>query len=216
MHVGEAGGGQRTQVPHACGVAVGEGEVAAPVRLGHRRIVAREITHVQLVDHEVGVALHGVGPSVVGPAVGDRRRVLEIQHDGGLRVRVQAQRVRVGDAVADQAHARHQHVDEEGVTTPPQVGGDAVRPDAAGQVGAHPVRGDGRRPALGVVLAVGEQAQGDVRRRGRPQGETGRTPSIVAPSAASLASGRTPRRAPRRSAGRSRRAPGLGHRAPRR
>ena len=55
VHIGHAGVGQRLQVLHAARAGIGKGEVFAAMCGRNRVVVDREVAHVQLVDHHVGL-----------------------------------------------------------------------------------------------------------------------------------------------------------------
>ena len=55
VHVGHAGRGECAQVFHAGAAGLREGEVLAALGRRHGVVADREVAHMQLVDHEVGV-----------------------------------------------------------------------------------------------------------------------------------------------------------------
>ncbi len=145
---------------------MGEGEVLAAVRLGHRAVFHREVAHVQLVDHHVG----GRGDARRGravPAGGLERRRAQIGDVAAAGVGRQAERVRVGHAVAHQAHARHVHVDQVGVAGAGAAARHARLPAAGERIEAHRVQG------ARLCLRVAVQAHGHMPRRGRPKAKAG-------------------------------------------
>jgi hypothetical protein len=85
----------------------------------------------------------------------------EVCDVAALRVRGQADGIRIGDQVAHQACARRDHVDQ--VLVVLAVGAGARGPDAGGVVALH------RRDGAGLAAAGGVGADGHILRSRRPQ-----------------------------------------------
>ena len=137
MDVGDAGLAERPQVAHAGAFGVGEREVLAAIHLRHAGVADREIAHVQFVDRHVGVRrqrgrTHGAFPP--GRLQGC---VVEVCDVTARRIRGEADRIRIGHPVADDADAGHEHIDQVGVVTATQVSRQPLQPDAGAVVARH-------------------------------------------------------------------------------
>ncbi len=152
VDIGQARGGQCGQVLHPVRAGVGERQVLAAVRRRHGRIVGREVAQVQLVDRLVGGAGHGCRRRAGVPAA--RLGAGVVQADG-LAARAagsQRQRIRIGDEVAHEADAAHEHLDAEAVVAAAGVGRDRDAPDAGGGVERHRIGVGGVRRAARVAV----------------------------------------------------------------
>ena len=121
VDVGDARFAQGAQVAHAVAVGIGEGEVLAAMRDGHGGIVHREIAHVQFVECHVGVRRQRGWSRRIVPADRLQCGIIEIGDVAARRIGGEAGRVRIGDAIADDAGAGHEDVDQIGVIAATQV-----------------------------------------------------------------------------------------------
>ena len=139
MHVGHAGSGKAAQVLHASALAFGECQVLATVARADAGIPDREVAHVQLVDRHVGGRDHSIRPRANVPAGGLQCTRVQVGDEAALRIGGQGQRVRIGDAVAHDAHAAHEHLDPVAVVAAARRTAARVRPDAGARIEAHRV-----------------------------------------------------------------------------
>jgi hypothetical protein len=166
VDIGHAGTGQRTQVAHAIGVVIGEGEVFAAVLGRNAGVADREIAQVQLVDLHVGRG-GDRGRAAIGiPAIGLDVHRIERADPAAPRIGIEAQAVGIGDPVAHDADAAHEDIDQVGVVIVRVIALQACRPDSTCRIALQRLQ----RSRIGLVM----QAQRDLPRAGRPQREAGR------------------------------------------
>ena len=137
VHVGHAGLGQRLQMPATLRIRQCEGAVLAAHRFGHGQIIDRKIADMQFVYHHVGLRQAGMRRARLIPAVWLERRRIGIGDIASLRVGVQADRIRIGHAIAYQADTRYHHVHQILVVLAGQVARHRVSPDAGAGIGLH-------------------------------------------------------------------------------
>ena len=130
MHIGHAGVGHRLQMTHAGGILRSEAKILAARCWRHRGIAEREIAHVQFVDRHVRVRRQRRGARGDIPTVGLRGWMIEIEHHAALGIGGERNRIRIGDAVADDADAGGVDVDEVGVGLAVQHAGEIQCPHA--------------------------------------------------------------------------------------
>ena len=167
VHVRQAGAGQRCQMPQAGAARVGKGRVLPAQGLGQAGIVGREIAHMQLVDHRIGGAAQRRRAQRLGPAGRLQRRRVEPADPAAARIRPQADRVRVGHALAQQALAGHPDIDQVVEVLAAQIARQVGRPGAGGRI--SPQRLSGQRRAVVALVAAQPHLPGG----GRPQGQAG-------------------------------------------
>ena len=172
MHRVEPRGGERLEVLGAVAV-LREREVRAPVLGAHRRVVDREVAHVQLVDRRVDV-LGQRGR--LGGAPGRRLVCRVLQVHGDRPGRVQGQRDGVGVRHRGRLDlAGRRHVDGHLV--------EVARVAHAGRAGPGPVRGPRQvGPGRGAGRRIGRRTgcpreQVDLLRRRRPDPVGRRAPA---------------------------------------
>ena len=134
---------------------------------GHAAVVVREVAHMQLVDHQIGGGLDAPGPGRGAPAGRCEGVAAEVGDMAARRVRGQARRVGIGDAVAHQSAAGHDDVDPVVVVAAAEVTGLAHMPGAAAAVELH------RQALVGGPGTAAVQAQRDLAGRRCPQAEVG-------------------------------------------
>ena len=153
VHVGNPRIGDGLEVLHAVAAGFAEGQVLAAVGGADRAVAGAEIAHVQLVDHHVGCGLHPGRHAAGVPARGLQRRSGEVGDVAACAVGGEAHAVGVGDEVAHQSRAAHEHFHGVAVVPAGEVAGALRSPHAGGGVHAHFVDRDGCTG--GGVVGVG-------------------------------------------------------------
>ena len=172
VHVGQSRRGQRRQMPHAVGAALGEGQVLATPRRGHGRVVDGEVAHVQLVDAQVRRRVHRRRRPTGVPAGRLGGAGVEVHHHALLPAQRHAPRVGIGHQLAHQSHALDEHLHLVAIGRPLQAAGLAQLPDAGRGIAGH-----------GLRRRAGQRGRAD--RRGQHQLDVlrGRGPDLEAGAA---------------------------------
>ena len=169
VHVGHAGARQCAQMAHAGAFVLCEGEVFAAMPRRHGGVADREVAHVQFVDRHVFLRADGVRRARMAPALRHQPGRVEVGDVAASRIRVEAERVGVGDEVAHHADAAHEDFDGIAVMAAMVFAANIRRPDAGRGIQAHRMFTASAVPAMPAARRI--QAQRHLARGRRPQPE---------------------------------------------